>query len=214
MPRIDVEHCRKTFESELLNIQGFLQKTKAFKITAGHGVHRSIGIRTVEILAGLQLLRLYLSWEEFIESVFIRYICGCASPSGFSPFLLRKREWGLVGATKTVFGKYRYLGWGPSDTIARAQIYFQNGEPFSIAMGSALRELEAIYTIRNRFAHRSEYAQAQFRQLVRNELGYNPPGMTPGRFLLSRKTATTVRGQTFFDYYVSVLLSLAHIVVP
>jgi hypothetical protein len=214
MPRIDVEHCRKTFESELLNIQSFLQKTKDFKIAAGHGVHRSIGIRTVEMLAGLQLLRLYLVWEEFVESVFLRYICGCTSPSGFCPFLLCTRESNLVGATKTVFGKYKYLGWGPSDTIARAQIYFQGGEPFSIAIGSAQRELEAIYTIRNRFAHRSEYAQDQFRRLVRSELGYNPPGMTPGRFLLSIKTAATFRGQTFFDYYASVLLSLAHIVVP
>lgn len=214
MARIDVDYCRKSFEQELLNIEGFLQETKALKIKVGRSAYHPIGIRTVEMLAGLQLLRMYLAWEEFIEAVFLRYMCGCVSHSGFSPPLLANRERNIKGAMKTLFGKHRYLVWSPSEILSRAQTYFQNAEPFSTAVRSASHQIEAICTIRNRFAHRSEYAQAQFRRLVRNELGYNPPGMTPGRFLLTQRIGSIVRGQTFFQYYTTILLSVAYTLVP
>jgi len=214
MPRIDVDRCRRSFEQDLLIIEGFLHKAKSFKVEVGYGTYRSVGIRTLEMLAGLQLLRMHLAWEEFIEAVFLRYMCGCVSHSGFSPLLLANRERNIEGAMKALCGKRKYLGWSPSETLGRAQTQFSNGEPFSTAIATASHQIEDIYTIRNRFAHCSEYAQAQFRQLVRTELGYNPPGMTPGRFLLTGKTAGTVHGQTFFQYYTTILLSVACIVVP
>jgi len=214
MPRLDVGHCRRLFERELVNIKHFLQEAREFRIPAGHARYRSVGIRTIETLAGLQLLKLHLGWEEFLESVFLRYLCGCISPSGYCPTLLTSRERGIATATSRLFGGYRYLNWGPSEAVERAERYFQNGEPFSVAIGSAAHELEALTVIRNRFAHRSEHAQNQFRQLVRNELGFNPPGITPGRLLLTTSTIAKAGGQTYFDYYAGLMLGLAFIIVP
>jgi hypothetical protein len=214
MPRLDVGHCRRLFERDLLNMKRFLQEAREFRVPAGHAGCRSVGIRTIGTLAGLQLLKLHLAWEEFLESVFLRYLCGCISPSGYCRILLTSREHGITTATSRLFSGYRYLNWGPSEAVDRAERYFQNGEPFSVAIGSAAHELEALTVIRNRFAHRSEHAQSQFRQLVRNELGFNPPGITPGHLLLTTSTIAKAGGQTYFDYYAGLMLGLAFTMVP
>ena len=214
MPIIQIDHCRRAFHQELLTTESFLRLMRYFKVDSGRGSYRPIGIRTVESLAGLQLLKMHLAWEDFIESVFVRYMCGCVSHSGFTPVLLQRREQSTAAAMATLLGSKRYLQWTASETLARAQTFFQNGEPFNTAIHSAMYELESICTIRNRFAHRSEYAAAQFRNLVRNELGYNPPGMTPGRFLLLRIGRGSTHQPTFFDHYTNVLRIVSRAIVP
>ena len=77
-----------------------------------------------------------------------------------------------------------------------------------------MNDLEAIITVRNRFAHRSEFSQIQFNRLVRNEIGFNPPGMTPGRFLLTAIANIRVGKKTYFDFFTDLMLSLAYIIVP
>lgn len=214
MPTIQIDHCRRTFHQELLTTNSFLRLMRYFRVDSGRGSYRPIGIRTIELLAGLQLLKMHLAWEGFVESVFVRYMCGCTSPSGFAPVLLQRRAQSTAAAMATLLGNKRYLQWTPSETVARTQTFFQNGEPFNTAINSAIYELESICTIRNRFAHRSEHAAIQFRNLIRNELGYNPPGMTPGRFLLSRIGRGSTHQPTFFAYYTNVLRVVSHIIVP
>lgn len=214
MPSIDVAHCKKQFEQELQHINNFMGEAKSFKIEVNSGIYRSLSIRTFEMITGLQFLRMHLAWEEFLESVFIRYMCGCSSPSGISPTLLKTKERCVADATRTLFGTSRFLSWAPRETIDRANVYLDKGEPFSTAIGSAGHSLECIYVIRNRFAHRSEYAKERFKEVVRWELGYNPPGMTPGRFLLTEKTLGRGVRKTYFQYYSEILLILSSGVVP
>jgi hypothetical protein len=108
-------------------------------------------------------------------------------------------------AMTTLLGSHNYLSWSPKETLDRANQYLDSGEPFKSTIGSVRNDLDNMNIIRNRFAHRSAYAIGSFRQLVRRELGYNPRGMTPGRFLLTEKPLTRRKKQTFLKYYCAIL---------
>jgi hypothetical protein len=113
-----------------------------------------------------------------------------------------------------LLGGQRYLRWTPNEIMVRAKQFFGNGAPFDQTVRFARQQLEDICTIRNAFAHRSEHAQSEFRQLVRREMGYNPRAMSPGKFLLKSNAAGTSPGQPFIQYYADVLQTIGHMIVP
>lgn len=214
MPNISVEHCRKQLEQRLQQIDNFVKELKTYKIETNIDSYLPLKIRTFEMFVGLQFLLMHLAWEEFLESVFVRYMCGCSSPTGLSPQLLHNKEKCLKDAMTTLLGNHKYLNWSPTDTIDRANEYLDHGEPFSGIIGSARYALDSMSIIRNRFAHRSEYAAERFGELVRRELGYNPRGMTPGRFLLVEEPINRRRRQTYLKYYSDVLQIASNGIAP
>jgi hypothetical protein len=104
MPRREVEHCLRAFQTNVLANASLKNEAKSYRLLRS-GKHEYIGIRKVERLAELSLLRLHLSWEDFLESTFLRYICGAESGSGFSPQLLLTRELNLPSAFGTLAGE-------------------------------------------------------------------------------------------------------------
>lgn len=214
MPSINVEHCKKQLEQRLRYIDSFSRELQAYRVEVSTGKYLRLNVRTFEMFVGLQFLMMHLAWEEFLESVFLRYLCGCSSPTCFSPQLLHSKEKCMKDAMTTLLGNYRYLNWSPKDTIDRANYYLDNGEPFRSIISSARYDLESMNIIRNRFAHRSENATENFRQLVRREIGYNPRGMTAGRFILMDKPSTHRRKRTFLKYYSDILQIASNGIVP
>ncbi len=184
MPAIGVQHCLRHFEQSVQDSLIFLQEAQNFKIIQTAGSYRHIGVRRIESIAGLALLKIHLAWEEFLESVFVRYMCGATSASGFAPTLLSSPVSTISGAMKKLLQSNRYLNWNPQDTLHRANCYYDHGEPFATTISAVMQTGDDIVTVRNRFAHRSEYAAQRFRALVLKAFGYVPRGMSPGRFLL------------------------------
>ena len=199
MPIINIEHCKKQLEKRLYQVDSFVKDLQTYRIVVS-GNYLPLNIRTSEMLIGLQFLMMHLAWEEFLESVFIRYMCGGISSTGLAPRLLSSKEKCVRDAMTTLLGNHKYLSWSPKETLDRANQYLDSGEPFKSTIASARNDLDSMNIIRNRFAHRSEYAIENFRELVRRELGYNPRGMTPGRFLLTEKMLTKRKKQTYQKY--------------
>jgi len=208
-------YCATQFKNDINYTTDVPKELRKYRIEIRSGSHVHLDNRKIELYVCLYFLKIHLSWEAFLESTFVRYICGHPCPSGNSPILLIRKQTSIANALSTILAGKNYLAWSPDETINRTKIYLHMGEPYSSAISAAKHELTNIYVIRNRIAHRSEYAQNNFRQLIRSEIGYNPRGMTPGRFLMTKKAISGTRNKiTYLDYYLYILHSLCNQIVP
>ena len=206
-------YCSSQFIRDINDTSIIINELQKYRIEIRKGKHIHLDNRTIELYICLYFLRIHLSWESFLESTFVRYICGHPNISGKSPTLLIPRQTSISFAMSTILGPKNFLSWSPDETIVRSQKYLHMGEPYSRAMSVAKNDLKNLYTIRNRIAHSSEYAQNMFRQTVRTEIGYNPKGMTPGRFLLMKKPISSRKKVTYLHYYLDILQTLANQIV-
>ena len=204
---------REEFEDSVQNVLTFLNVAKNFKFIQADGSYKNIGVRQVELITGLVLLKIYLSWEEFIEDVFARYMCGAKSASGYAPSLNYSKEPNIAHAMATLLGGKNYLNWSAKKIIDRGNRYFGRGEPFRTTVNAIISTLDEIIIIRNRFAHRSDFSAIEFRSVVLRWFGYVPRGIIPGRFLLA-KNPSLGGGQSFIDYYTNILLGASYSIVP
>lgn len=216
MSKISIDHCMRNFTEQINSIETFVLAAKTLYYKTLSSTYAPIHPRTYETLVGLQLLKTTLVWEDFLESVFLRYMCGCASPNGYRPVLIQARRKSIYDAMNMLLGsRGRFLSWSTVETQVRARANFDIGDPFVSSFASSITDLDSISTIRNRFAHCSDYAKQKFRSVVRNELGYVPlVGMTPGRFLLTERKMGKRKKQTYFEYYMNVLRSVASTIAP
>ena len=136
------------------------------------GLHPKHVRRVVE----LAFLGVVAAWEDFVEAVFVRYLAGAASPSGFVPTM-------RVGKAVTVAHAYTILSGNPnydpeknylkfSDPkwIARqAKVFFDQGRPFNIGTAHADALRDAV-VIRNRVAHSSKKCKAEFKTVATRRL--------------------------------------------
>jgi hypothetical protein len=207
-------NCASQFRNDINSTSGILKELRKYRIEIRSGRYVYLDNRKIELYMCLYFLKIHLSWEAFLESSFVRYLCGHKSPSGVSPNLLISRQSCISNALTTILQGKNYLNWSPDETISRSQQYFYRGEPFSSAISAARNELNNLHIIRNRIAHRSEYAQKNFRNVVRSEIGFNPRGMTPGRFLMMKKPSSGRKKIIYLSHYLDILQILCNQIVP
>ena len=214
MPAVAVSHCLSDFQGALRTSLAWLNRSRDYRIERRSGALHMIGARATERLAALTLLEMHLAWEDCVESVFVRYLCGALAPSGRAPSLVGPRFSSMPAAMRALLGNRRYLRWTGNDITDRAKLFFVDGEPFASAVGYSRQYLEDVCTVRNAIAHRSDSARNEFRALVRREYGYNPRGLNPGRFLLSPGPAGKPPGVPPMQQYYSVLMVVGRMMVP
>jgi hypothetical protein len=171
-----------------------------------------VGVRRVEDVGALSMLRIQLGWEAFLEDIFIRYMCGARTAAGFEPVLLEPRQKSLENARVELLGKQLFLSWSVANTLQRAEKYFGEGEPFISALRVIRTTITEMNVVRNRIAHSSDYAREQFREVVRTHLGFVPRGMSPGRFLLTEVPGSP--GERFIDGFGLRLIAAGTLLVP
>ena len=215
MPIISVQHCLRDFSFRVQDSLNLSQEAYLFRIKSPDGKYRSIGIRRIELFAGLALFRIQMAWETFLENVFLRYMCGAMSASGYSTILLGNPRPSISDAMNELLSpSLRYLNWTPTDVLYRANNYFDQGEPFSSTISAITQTLREIAGVRNCLAHRSEYATQEFRSVVRRSFGYLPRGINPGRFLLMINPSPLAGSQKFLEFYANILLGAGQSIVP
>lgn len=211
MPRLDVQHCLRDFELSLNEALNLEAESNSYRVQNARGAFIHIGSRRKELFASIALLRMHMSWEDFLENVFVRYLCGGRSASGYSPILLNAPFPIITTAYSTLLGRNNYLNWSPNNVINQASRFFDLGEPFSSAISASRNKLNEINIVRNRFAHRSEFAAHEFETIIRNTLGYIPRGINSGRWLLT--TDPSNPGLRFIDSYANILRVIARSIV-
>lgn len=136
-----------------------------------------------QVYTGLYL-SVFTEFEGLIEELFFGLLSGdlvspnivCTVPSSNST---TTRQILMIGKD--------YLDWLPIDkTIVRANVIFQNGEPFTLLTDSHKQKLKQFVHIRHVIAHKSEHAQRQFERHVIGNRTLLPREKTPAGFLRSR----------------------------
>lgn len=120
MPRIGVQHCLRDFGSSVSDALSLLNETENYRIIQTDGRTFRLGIRRKELFAAIALLRMHLAWEDYVENVFIRYLCGATTDTGYSPVLLVPRVLNTSVAMSNLLGNSQFLNWSPSSLSERA----------------------------------------------------------------------------------------------
>jgi hypothetical protein len=119
-------------------------------------------------VVSLAFLQMVTVWEDFVECIFLRYMVGAESPSGYKPRLLQAKPKNLDAAFELLCeGKEKdYLSWSNSRKIRkRAKVYFEKGKPFQVIQGYHFKNM---FTIRNRIAHCSGSSKKAFIKLAKS----------------------------------------------
>jgi hypothetical protein len=136
----------------------------------------------LEALYEMTLLRMFSTWEAFLEATFLRYLCGYASSSG-PMALLQPRHPTMLSAEVSLLGNQDFLSWSkPISVVRRSQRFFASGL-HEIVIGSHQARLEWFAAIRHRVAHDSSFSRQQFDAATMGLVGRRYPGSSPGRFL-------------------------------
>ena len=146
----------------------------------------------IELFAELSFLRMYVSWESFLEESFSRFLCGARSISGTRPVsCVQPRS--IDHAKSLLIGLERggrFSDWSKRETVVmRAELLFRHGAPFATPLNAAARDLDDMRAIRDSIAHRSRPARDKLAVLVHRRTGVAHK-YSPGRFLLKTSAVT------------------------
>ena len=132
------------------------------------GLHPKHVRRIVE----LGFMGVVAAWEDFVEQVFVRYMAGASSPSGFAPIPTVGRADSVAHAYQILSGKSsyhpekHYLKFSEVEWIqAQAKFYFRDAAPFDFT-SEERKFLKDVVPIRNRVAHSSPKCKAEFKSVA------------------------------------------------
>lgn len=170
----------------------------------------------VEHITELAFLKIFVAYEHFIETVFLKYMVGGESRTGYKPrrYVFPKDE---KHAKTMILQDYSaFADWStPSKVKIRANYCFRNGEPFSQNISAIEQKLGDMKTIRNAITHSSQEAKEKFEIVARRFLTTLPPirNFTVGRFLLSQNPNVN-QPQKIIDIFIDELKNFSEQIVP
>jgi hypothetical protein len=206
-----VDPALKTLNTEVHDSLSLADEVGQFK-EFRNARYRSIRKKRIYLIVEISFLHLFISFEHFLEQIFCFYLCGCKTSSGYLPSSRGIQAEGYDHALDIIRQEKPYVDWSRwSEIINIARICFEYGEPFATALGGSLAQLEEMRKIRNRIAHSSQTSERAFQDLIRQKLGYNPKGMTPGRFLLNK--GSLPKHKTIIQEYGDLISILGRLIV-
>lgn len=216
----------RSFYSALESASDLASAVLPFCARGYEGIHENpLHPTQARRVVALSFLAASAAWEEFVGAVFVRYVAGATSPSGYSPVLLMGRPPSLEHAFKLVSGRHdydpesRFLTWGPDETLARMGLFFRSGSAFENAIRGAARQLKDAAIIRNRVAHASRKCRTDFVATARRLLGKAQlsQGYSVGDLLLSKPRSPLhhhSKPATYLDAYLFMFHQLAEAIAP
>lgn len=155
------------FRSEVVKIDGYISLAYE-QDTDGDNLRSE---QEVEFLVTSAFLKLFISWENFLEKSFIAYLTGevCMDGGSLTKYANPIDE---DHAYKLLIGTQKYVNWGSNEIVNRmAGLYFEEGEPFKTALNSIGTDLSDLRTIRNASAHVSSTTQIKLDAVASRVLG-------------------------------------------
>ena len=154
-------------------------------------------------------MKIFISWETFLEKTFIEYMLGNASILGNNiPRYVNPID--ATHANNFLIGRQQYVDWSTPDIVRRlAKLYFANGEPYESGLASIHSDLLDLKTIRNASSHMSSTTTAALDALASRKLQTTITGCTPASLLLAMDP-NSVASSTFLNGYCDQLDSAAN----
>jgi len=155
--------------------------------------HRPMHVTRVEYLYELAYLRMFISWEDFLEASFLRYLCGHQSPR----FGRATRKAGTAycktlkaaEADMLAVKGWAYVRWGSTEIALQPVKGLLVGSRHQAVISGAKSRLNQFCDIRNRIAHGQPDAIKKFNAATM-QLAHRTFDDRAGRFL--RDFDTTV----------------------
>ncbi len=197
MPKSKINQAKEEF---IQNMNKSLELIKQI-----NKINQNLSVEVIYSIYELSFLKIYLSWESFISRVFILFMVGEKTDSGYAPkrYVIPKDE---DHAYKIIKGSLRFVDWLNLEFIRQqSELFFENGEPFksSLYSNATVREvLQNMKMLRNRIVHTSQEAKEKYKSLLRNEFGF-ASNITPGEFLLKIKYKKPKI--SYIEYYKKIL---------
>lgn len=145
-------------------------------------------------------VKMFNSWEYFLEKTFIFYLLGHESVSGKTyPCCVRpideKHAYDILKGTKS------YPKWTDHrERSCLARLYFENSGPFACLDENPI-ELQEVLDIRNSIAHRSAKSKSDFQKVQIRYLGVVEDDRA-AEYLLRLRSKEK---ETYFSYYAEYL---------
>lgn len=152
----------------------------------GEGLSARSEIRRadIELLYSALFLDVVVSFERFLEALFIGQLTGHVIHK--SRIVPRVRFQSSAVARDVVLAGRNYVEWIPYDqTMKRAEVFFRNGLPF-VGLNAAERlAIEQCVAIRNAIAHKSPHAIKTFEKKLLSGVALVGYERTPSGYLRS-----------------------------
>lgn len=203
-----LQGCLDRFDDRITQVGDFADKIELLELSDGTPVTR----KTRDDLLGYALMQYFMAWEDFLEEVFPRFMCGYRGTSNRQVPLALPREATLNAAGATLLGTRSYLTWNQSATVTRSIRCFGTGNIVETTLTRYATDIENINKVRNAVAHRSTFAWTNFTNVVTTELGVMPRGMTPGKFLRTVNPHPHGGEMTYVRYYGAFLVTVAGVI--
>ena len=151
----------------------------------------------------LVFLKIYLSWETFLEDVFIKLILISKNYYRINSYV-KPRDYSH--AQELLKENNKYADWTDIDkVINKSDNYFLNGFPLSKNLRLIRTELIEMKRIRNNIVHMSQKAKESFQNLMIEKLGSCPKNYSGGKFLLKNKDPE----YTYLSFYITKIKDVA-----
>lgn len=178
-----------------------------------HSEHSDLFSETMRnMIVEHAILKMFGTWERFLEDIFIEYMLGGYSRTG----QIVNRYVAPVDrdhAYKMIQNVNLYPDWSDIDKVlTNARNFFENGGSFEI-LKTVKAELTSFKKVRNSIAHISIKAKTDFENLVRGKVGYLPDGITPAKFLIDFKPIKERNAPTYYEHYITYLKDTAKMLV-
>ena len=153
-------------------------------------------------------LKIFISWESFLEDSFVNYMMGKLSTTG--RVLIRYvNPSSYDHAQKLLIGTQRYFDWGNVENIRKvSQLYFENGDPFNNILSSIVTDLSDLRVVRNAAAHISSTTSTQLDAVASRKLNKRVVNIDVSDFILSIDPNSNGT-QTILDMYLALLETAA-----
>jgi hypothetical protein len=147
-------------------------------------------------VVGLAFLSAVAAWEDFLEDIYLGYLCGYPAPSGFLPKLRCGAAQNKSHALLLAAGESnereaeRKLRWSSFKWVqGLSEVHFSRDNVFLQVSDADVAWLDLAQTVRNRVAHNSEKAKHQYKVALNRLVGEKPDaalprGFAPGKFLI------------------------------
>ena len=123
-----------------------------------------------EFITDSAYLKIFISWETFLENSFIQYMLG--EPSILGNAITRYvQPLNEQHANSLLIGTQRYVDWSNPEIVKKlSKIHFASGNPFDTFVSSMLTDLFDLKTIRNAAAHLTSTTRQQLDSLGTRKL--------------------------------------------
>ena len=152
-------------------------------------------------VVGLAFLSAVAAWEDFVEDIYLGYLCGYPAPNGYKPRLRAGSAQNKTHALTLAAGDSnereaeRKLKWSSFNWVQSiATVHFTSDNVFGKVKQQDVAWLNLAQIVRNRVAHSSEKAKHQYKAALNRLMDDKPtsplpPGFAPGKFLIYKTNA-------------------------